>query len=111
MSPVPCQRKVSRTRAVQRCVKASSRETTTDAWPTLSPFTYDPPPMTQAEREYQKLRKRHNAAEARLKTLYADIHLRMYVLGLLRPSDYSRMGLGEALDGWLKTIESENRHR
>ena len=102
----PHARQASRARAVRRHVrrtKASSRATT-NVWPTLSSVTYDPPPATQAEREYQQLRKRHDAAEARLHTLYAEIHLRMYVLGLLRPSDHSRLGLEKALDGWLEAV-------
>lgn len=105
-------RRTSRTRAVRRYVqqaktKAASnngRPFKVDAWPTLSPVTYDPPPATQAEREYQKLRQRHDTATARLKTLYADVHLRMYLLGLLRPSDYSTFGLDGTLDAWVEEL-------
>jgi len=112
----PAARQASRTRAVKRHVRkakgkaktAGTAATTADAWPTLSPVTYDPPPATQAEREYQQLRRRHDAAEARLKTLYADVHLRLYVLGLLRPADYSELGLGGALDAWVGELGGED---
>lgn len=100
----PAARQASRARAVRRHVrkaKGKAKTAVAAAWPTLSPVTYDPPPATQAEREYQQLRRRHDAAEARLKTLYADVHLRLYVLGLLRPADYSELGLGGALDAWV----------
>lgn len=109
----PAARHVSRARAVKRYVrrvkaKAAGRaRATTGAWPTLSPVTHDPPPSTQAEREYQQLRRRHDAAEARLKTLYVDVHLRLYVLGLLRPADYSELGLEGALDAWVGELGGE----
>ena len=113
----PAARHASRARAVKRHVrrakaKAAGRaRATNDAWPTLSPATHDPPPSTQAEREYQQLRRRHDAAEARLKTLYADVHLRLYVLGLLRPADYSELGLDGALDAWVGELGGERGPR
>ena len=116
----PAARQASRTRAVKRHVRRTKAKgptadsvrsrTTTDAWPTLSPVTHDPPPSTQAEREYQQLRRRHDAAEARLKTLYADVHLRLYVLGLLRPADYSELGLEGALDAWVGELGGEDEN-
>ena len=113
----PAARHASRARAVKGHVrrakaKAAGRaQATNDAWPTLSPATHDPPPSTQAEREYQQLRRRHDAAEARLKTLYADVHLRLYVLGLLRPADYSELGLDGALDAWVGELGGERGPR
>ena len=101
----PAARQASRARAVKRHVRRAKAKATVEAWPTLSPVTHDPPPVTQAEREYQQLRRRHDAAEARLKRLYADVHLRLYVLGLLRPADYSKeSGMGEVLDAWVGEV-------
>lgn len=113
----PAARHASRARAVKRHVrrakaKADGRtRATNEAWPTLSPSTHDPPPSTQAEREYQQLRERHDSAEARLKTLYADVHLRLYLLGLLRPADYSQLGLDGALDAWVGELGGERGPR
>lgn len=81
----------------------------TNIWPTLSPITFNPPPNTKMEKEYHTLCSQCEHAETRLKIMYADIHLRMYILGILRPSDYSHLGDGtlkSALDNWLKTIQN-----
>lgn len=113
----PTGRQPDRARTVKRYVRrakvkaaAGRARTTTSVWPTLSPVTHDPPPSTQAEREYQQLRRRHDAAEARLNTLYADVHLRMYVLGLLKPTDYSELGLDGALDAWVGELGEGGTH-
>ena len=107
----PTARHASRTRAVKRHVQRAKAKVGADGapetWPTLSPVTHDPPPSTQAEREYQQLRGRHDSAEARLKTLYADVHLRLYLLGLLRPADYSQLGLDGTLDAWVGELGGE----
>jgi len=48
---------------------------------------------------------RKKKAESELNTLYASIHLRMYMLDLLQPDDYAVSGsLKDSLEYWLSMV-------
>ena len=89
---------------IQQHVQTKNTNTNTDvstAW--ISTPIDDPPPLTIAEQNYQQLKQKYNRLCKKLTYLYSDVHLRMYLLGLLRPSDYVVPGsLDQSLQYWLK---------
>ena len=75
--------------------------------PLITPVNgYTPPPQTIHERECNQLMERWQKAKNQLDQLYSEIHLRMFVLGLLRPKDYVIPGsLERSLRYWLSTYK------
>jgi hypothetical protein len=64
-----------------------------------------PPPQTIHEREYRALRAQHDELCTTLRTLHGELHLRMYLLGLLRPSEIGDRP-SDAVEAWIReTVE------
>ena len=69
----------------------------------------DPPPANKYEVEYQSLKKQIQIKKRRLRRAYAEIHLRMYMLDMLRPSDYIIKGsLDESLHSWQSMLDEDH---
>jgi hypothetical protein len=100
-----------RTEAVQQYIRKRPGQSDMRAWPTLSPTSYAAPPTTRLEQAHQQWMSRKNKAESELDTLYASIHLRMYMLDLLQPEDYIVSGsLKDSLQQWLTVLGENTMH-
>ena len=94
-----------RAEAVQQYIRNRPGQSDVRVWPTLSPTSYAAPPTTRVEQAHQQWMSRKKKAESELNTLYASIHLRMYMLNLLHPEDYAVSGsLKDSLEYWLAMV-------
>lgn len=97
-----------RAEAVQQYIRKCPGQFNMRVWPTLSSTLYAAPPTTRLEQVHQQWMLQKNKAESELDTLYASIHLRMYMLDLLQPEDYIVSGsLKDSLQEWLSMLEKD----
>ena len=74
--------------------------------PPLLASPHPPPPQTVHEREYRALATRYDVLRSQLNRLYDELHLRMYLLGILRPNDYAVPGsLHKSVEQWIRQLE------
>lgn len=91
---------------VQQYIRKCPGQSDMRVWPTLSSTSYAAPPTTRVEHAHQQWISRKKKAESELDTLYAKIHLRMYMLDLLQPEDYIVSGsIKDSLHEWLSVLD------